>query len=68
MKTALVLFGALALGACTWETYRDAGGQTRMRPKYPAGSGVFYSEGAASQNPHYHGLRPQPHVLPPNQQ
>ena len=67
MKTTLALLCVLALSACTWETYQNAQGQTRLRQKYPAGSGIVYTQGAASQNPHYHGLRPEPHVLTPNQ-
>lgn len=68
MKTlSLLLLAVLPLSACTWETYENAQGQTRLRQKYPVGTGMYYTEGAASQNTHYHGLRPMPHaVLPPS--
>ena len=67
-KPSVALVCLLVLGACTWETYQTQSGQTRLRQKYPTGTGMYYTEGAASQNPHYHGLRPVPHaVVPANQ-
>lgn len=61
----LVAGAVLALSACTWETYQNADGRTALRQKYPAGSGVYYSNGAASQNTHFHANRPVQHVIVP---
>lgn len=57
----------LGLTACTWETYENAQGQTRLRQKYPMGTGIYYTEGAASQNTRYHQYRPMPHAIVPQQ-
>lgn len=56
----------LALSACTWETYQNSHGQTRLRQKYPTGSGVYYTEGAASQSPYHHHNRPVQHIVLPD--
>ena len=54
-----------ALSACTWETYQSDDGRTHLRQRYPTGSSVYYTNGAASQNTHYHDARPQQHVILP---
>ncbi|QMT32422.1 hypothetical protein H3L97_02635 [Alysiella filiformis] len=59
------LLAGAALSACTWETYQKDNGATALRQKYPAGTGVYYTNGAASQNTHYHGNRPQQHAIVP---
>lgn len=56
-----------ALSACTWETYQTESGKTALRQKYPTGTGIYYTEGAASQNTHYHHNRPQQHAIVPAQ-
>lgn len=58
-----LLAACAALSACTWETYQNEAGETRLRQKYPTGTAVYYTEGAASQNTRYHGGRPEPHVV-----
>lgn len=66
MKTTLIaLTTALLLSACTWETYQTADGGTSLRQKYPTGTGVYYTNGAASQNTHYHQGRPEQHAIVP---
>ncbi|SSY70557.1 hypothetical protein [Alysiella crassa] len=65
MKT-VVLLSVLALSACTWEFATDQHGKTQIRQKYPTGAGVYYTNGAASQNTHYHEMRPQQHVVLPD--
>lgn len=66
MKTTLItLIAALSLSACTWETYENADGKTSLRKKYPAGTGIYYTNGAASQNTHYHQARPEQHAITP---
>lgn len=54
---------ALLLSACTWETYETANGGTSLRQKYPMGTGIYYTNGAASQNTHYHQGRPEQHAI-----
>lgn len=61
----LILAAALVLSACTWETYQTEAGQTRLRQKYPTGTGIYHTEGAASQNTHYHSGRPVQHAIIP---
>lgn len=63
MKIVISIMLVLLVGACSWETYQDARGYTHLRQKYPMGSGVYYTKGAASQNTHYHDFRPEPHVV-----
>lgn len=66
MKTTFIaLVATLTLCACTWETYETANGGTALRQKYPAGTGVYYTNGAASQNTHYHSNRPEQHAIVP---
>ncbi|XXQ68284.1 hypothetical protein ACKLNO_11980 [Neisseriaceae bacterium B1] len=66
MKTLFIaLTAALALSACTWETYETANGSTSLRQKYPTGTIVYYTNGAASQNTHYHEGRPEQHAIVP---
>ncbi|MDK4683826.1 hypothetical protein QDY71_05100 [Kingella negevensis] len=67
MKSLFIsLLAALALSACTWETYQIEDGSTHFRQRYPNGTGIYYTNGAASQNTHYHENRPQPHAILPN--
>lgn len=66
MRTLLTTLAAvLALSGCTWETYQTDSGKTALRQKYPTGTGVYYTEGAASQNTHYHHSRPRQHAIIP---
>lgn len=66
MKPILLgIFATLALSACTWETYQTEDGYTRLRQRYPTGTGIYYTEGAASQNTHYHSARPVQHAILP---
>lgn len=66
MKTsALATLVALTLSACTWETYQTENGGTALRQKYPTGTGIYYTNGAASQNTHYHDGRPVQHTIIP---
>lgn len=65
MKWIALALVCVGVSACTWETYEKADGGTALRQKYPTGSGIFYTNGAASQNTHYHGNRPQQHVIVP---
>lgn len=68
MLRIFTLLALLAtLNACTWDTYRDDNGKIHVKQRYPNGTGVYYSNGAASQNTHYHDTRPKQHaVLPDN--
>ena len=67
MRTRIIALLALAaLGGCTWETYQTENGGTALRQKYPNGTGVYYTNGAASQNTHYHSARPEPHAILPS--
>lgn len=59
------VLAAVALSACTWEMYQNESGSTRLRQKYPTGSSVYYTEGAASQSPYHHSHRPVQHVVLP---
>lgn len=68
MMKKLFFCTIVLLSACTWETYQNADGKTALRQKYPIGSSVYYTEGAASQNTNYHGNRPVQHVITPNQE
>lgn len=61
----IALLLCVGLTACTWETYQNDNGQTRFRQKYPVGTGIYHTEGAASQNTHFHSNRPQPHAILP---
>lgn len=65
MKTIL-LTTLLLLSACSWEFAPDKHGKTQIRQKYPTGTGIYYTNGAASQNTHYHDMRPEPHAILPN--
>lgn len=66
MKFTVISFClALALSACTWETYDGQDGHTHLRQKYPNGTGIYYTNGAASQNTHYHSARPEQHAIMP---
>ena len=64
-RTRRALAALAARSGCTWETYQDNGGRTRLRQKYPTGSGIYYTEGAASQNTHFHKDRPVQHAIVP---
>ena len=55
----------LLLGACSWETYQNEQGKTSLRPKYEAGTRVYYEDGSYSRNMRYNEYRPEPHVLKP---
>ena len=69
MKTTpliLALIATAALSACTWETYAGDDGRTHVRQKYPTGTGVYYTNGAASQNTLDHSARPEPHAILPS--
>ncbi|MDF7676839.1 spore cortex protein [Neisseriaceae bacterium ESL0693] len=67
MRIALTLLCSLCfLAGCTWETYQDANGQTKLRQKYEPGSRVVYQDGTYSHNLRYNSLRPEPHVLKPS--
>ena len=46
-------------------TYQTENGGTALRQKYPNGTGVYYTNGAASQNTHYHESRPVQHAILP---
>lgn len=61
----MLLAACTLMAACTWETYENANGGTSLRQRYPTGTGVYYTNGAASQNTHYHDARPQPHAIVP---
>lgn len=66
LSTLFCLTLACSLAAaCTWETYQTENGGTALRQKYPNGTGVYYTNGAASQNTHYHESRPVQHSIPP---
>lgn len=65
MKYTFVLLTALTLCACTWEFAPDQTGKTQFRQKYPKGTGIYYTNGAASQNTHYHQNRPEQHAILP---
>lgn len=66
MRSGLILlFSLFLLGGCTWETYQDAKGQTRLRQKYAPNTRVVYQDGTYSQNLRYNSLRPEPHTMIP---
>ncbi len=58
-------FAVSMLSACAWEFAPYQYGKTQIRQKYPTGTGVYYTNGAASQNTHYHEFRPQQHAILP---
>ena len=62
----LFLTALLTLSACTWDTYRGEDGKTHIKQRYPNGTGIYYSNGAASQNSRYHSTRPQQHAILPS--
>ncbi|MDK4536846.1 hypothetical protein [Kingella kingae] len=64
-KWIALALAACTLTACTWETYDTADGGTSLRQKYPTGTSVYCTNGAASQNTNYHANRPQPHAIVP---
>lgn len=66
MRALLLLYGLLALGGCTWETYQDQQGQTKLRQKYEPGTRVFYQDGTYSHDQRYNKLRPEPHAMMPS--
>lgn len=61
----MVCLMLLGVSACSWQFAPDERGRTRFRQKYPTGMGIYYTNGAASQNTHYHMLRPEQHVILP---
>ena len=62
------LFSALlALAGCTWETYQDQSGHTGLRPKYEAGTRVYYEDGTYSRNQLNNQFRPEQHAVKPAQ-
>lgn len=65
MKKVLLMSVLFCLAACTWETYETQEGGMALRQKYPKGTGIYYTNGAASQNTHYHHSRPEPHAILP---
>lgn len=65
MKTLMLVFALCTLTACSWETYQTEDGRTSLRQKYPTGTSIYYTNGAASQNTHYHDNRPEPHAVLP---
>lgn len=66
MRTGIFLLCSLCLlSACTWETYQDSHGQTRLRQKYEPGTRVVYQDGTYSHNMRYNSLRPEPHAMKP---
>lgn len=68
MKLIVPLLLCASLTACTWEMYETDSGKTALRQKYPTGTGIYHTEGAASQNTHYHSNRPQPHAIIPQKE
>ncbi|PIT58815.1 spore cortex protein [Snodgrassella alvi] len=67
MRAGLCLLcGLLILSGCTWETYQDATGQTKLRQKYEPGTRVVYQDGTYSHNMRYNSMRPEPHVIKPS--
>lgn len=54
------------LAGCSWETYQKEDGKTGLRPKYEAGTRVYYQDGSYSRNMHYNGFRPEPHAVKPD--
>lgn len=66
MRAGIFLIcGLLALSGCTWETYQDASGQTKLRQKYEPGTRVVYQDGTYSNNMRYNSMRPEPHAMKP---
>lgn len=66
MRAGIFLIcGFLALSGCTWETYQDASGQTKLRQKYEPGTRVVYQDGTYSNNMRYNSMRPEPHAMKP---
>ncbi|WP_274571906.1 spore cortex protein [Neisseria leonii] len=66
MRTAALLMLSLALSACSWETYRNSEGRTGLRPKYEAGTRVYYQDGTYSRNGLNHQYRPEQHAVKPD--
>ena len=67
MRYLLPLIALAALSACSWETYKDAGGHTALRQKYPNGTAISYQDGTYSHNMRNNQYRPEQHaVLPEN--
>jgi len=67
MRYLLPLIALAALSACSWETYKDAGGHTALRQKYPNGTAISYQDGTYSRNMRNNQYRPEQHaVLPEN--
>lgn len=58
----------LLLAACSWETYQTAEGRTSLRPKYEAGTAVYYQDGTYSHNMRNNQFRPEQHAVTPQQQ
>ena len=65
-RTFLFLSLVLGLSACTWDTYQGEDGKMHVKQRYPNGTGVYYTNGASSQNTHYHNGRPEQHVILPS--
>ncbi len=65
-RTLACLVASLILAGCSWETYQNEQGKTSLRPKYEAGTRVYYEDGSYSSNMRYNEHRPEPHVLKPN--
>ncbi|MDO4434060.1 MAG: hypothetical protein Q4B82_05710 [Alysiella sp.] len=64
-KVLLAFATVLLLNACAWEFGTNEQGRTQIRQKYPMGTGIYHTEGAASQNTLYHNGRPQQHAIVP---
>ncbi|WP_051940800.1 hypothetical protein [Stenoxybacter acetivorans] len=67
MRALPLLCALLTLTACTWETYQNEQGHTGLRPKYEAGTRVYYEDGTYSHDQRYNNMRPVPHALPPQE-
>lgn len=67
MRTAALLLLSLTLSACSWETYQNAEGRTGLRPKYEAGTRVYYEDGTYSRNQLNNQFRPEQHAVKPAQ-
>ncbi|STZ77136.1 spore cortex protein [Bergeriella denitrificans] len=67
MRYALLILAA-ALSGCAWETYQNAEGKTALRPKYEAGTRVYYQDGSYSRNMNYNQYRPEQHAVKPERE
>ena len=57
MKFLLSATLLLLLSSCTWVTYDD-NGTTRLKQKYPVGTGVYYQDGTYQHDQRYNQYRP----------